>query len=71
MSTVFDSSQRSAAGSPSQQLAEEVRRRLSRGLAPPREAYLVHNRRMIDWSQAPEWARPIDPELFDGCGHEG
>jgi hypothetical protein len=45
--------------------------RLRQGLAPPREIYLVQNRNAIDWSQFPAWARPIDPEIFDGCCHEG
>jgi hypothetical protein len=57
---------------------EEVRRlqrlaaeRLSRGLAPPPEIYKVPYRERLDWSGFPEWARPSDPELFQGCSHEG
>jgi hypothetical protein len=45
--------------------------RLKQGLAPPREAYQAPYRNQIDWSQFPDWARPCDPELFEGCGHEG
>ncbi len=45
--------------------------RIRQGLAPPREIYLVQNRSAIDWSQFPAWARPVDPEIFDGCCHEG
>jgi hypothetical protein len=45
--------------------------RLRQGLAPPREIYLVQYRNAIDWSQFPTWARPVDPEIFDGCCHEG
>lgn len=44
--------------------------RLRRGLAPPREIYDVQNRGRIDWSMVPDWARPVDPEVFEG-GHEG
>lgn len=52
-------------------LASAVQRRVHAGLAPPAEAHLVQNRRKIDWSQYPSWARPADPDMFDGCGHEG
>lgn len=52
-------------------LIEATRKQLDNGFAPPAEAYLVQNRHKIDWSQFPEWARPSDPEMFDGCGHEG
>jgi hypothetical protein len=43
----------------------------SKGLPPPKEIYEVQNRGRIDWSRFPEWARPVDPEVFEGCGHEG
>lgn len=45
--------------------------RMKEGLAPPREIYDVHIRARIDWSCVPEWAKPIDPELFEGSAHEG
>ena len=45
--------------------------RISRGLAPPREVYRSPHRERIDWSRFPEWARPNDPELYEGCSHEG
>jgi hypothetical protein len=45
--------------------------RVRHGLAPPKEVYETPYRERIDWSQFPGWARPIDPELFQGCGHEG
>jgi hypothetical protein len=45
--------------------------RLGKGLAPPREVYDVRNRGRIDWTHFPEWAQPADPELFEGCAHEG
>jgi hypothetical protein len=45
--------------------------RLAAGLAPPPEIYQVPYRNQIDWSQFPEWARPSDPDLYEGCGHEG
>ena len=54
-----------------QELLEVATARLQQGLAPPRELYLVQNRHRIPWSQLPGWARPSDPELFDGCCHEG
>jgi hypothetical protein len=45
--------------------------RAREGRAPPREVYEVMNRSRIDWSRFPDWARPSDPELFEGCAHEG
>ncbi len=45
--------------------------RTRKGLAPPREIYEVSHRDRIDWSKFPEWARPIDSELFQESGHEG
>jgi hypothetical protein len=45
--------------------------RISQGFAPPREIYQVPYRSQIDWSTFPDWARPSDPELFEGCSHEG
>jgi hypothetical protein len=45
--------------------------RMKKGLPPPREAYLAPYRDQIDWTAFPEWARPIDPEAFEGCSHEG
>jgi hypothetical protein len=44
--------------------------RMQSGFAPPREIYDAQNRGQIDWSSVPDWARPIDPEMFEG-GHEG
>jgi hypothetical protein len=49
-------------------LAEQ---RIRQGLAPPPEVYRIEHRRRIDWLKFPGWARPVDPELFDGCCHEG
>jgi hypothetical protein len=46
-------------------------RRIRQGLAPPPEIYRIEYRRRIDWLRFPGWARPVDPELFDGCCHEG
>jgi hypothetical protein len=56
-----------AAGSPE----ERARQRTRQGLAPSREIYDVLNRDQVDWSTLPEWARPSDPDLFEGCVHEG
>jgi hypothetical protein len=49
-------------------LAEQ---RVGQGLAPPSGIYRVEYRRRIDWLKFPDWARPVDPQLFDGCCHEG
>lgn len=51
-----------------EQLAAE---RLRRGLPPPRQIYDVRYRDRVNWSDFPAWARPTDPELFEGCSHEG
>jgi hypothetical protein len=51
-------------------LEEVATERMKRGFAPPREIYDLKNRGRIDWSTVPAWARPLDPELFEG-GHEG
>jgi len=45
--------------------------RVRTGRPPPREVYEAQNRARIDWSQFPEWARPIDPEVFADSAHEG
>jgi hypothetical protein len=54
---------------------EELERRgvelVAKGLPPPKALYEVQNRTRVDWSRFPEWARPIDPEVFEGSGHEG
>jgi hypothetical protein len=52
-------------------LEKVAKERLSKGLAPPREIYDVRNRDRIDWTNLPDWARSVDPELFEGCSHEG
>ncbi len=55
---------------PGKSLEEVTAERLKEGLAPPREIYDIRNRGRIDWSRVPEWAKPVDPELFES-GHEG
>jgi hypothetical protein len=45
--------------------------RVRQGLSPPREIYAAPNRDRINWARFPDWARPSDPELFEGCAHEG
>lgn len=55
----------------SQNLEQHAVQRLRQGLAPPREIYQIPHRGRVDWSTLPEWARPCDPELFEGCSHEG
>jgi hypothetical protein len=52
-------------------LEQEAVERVGKGLAPPREVYEAQNRGRIDWSRFPDWARPIDPEVFEGSSHEG
>jgi hypothetical protein len=62
---------RTAAAQAASSLEERARQRTRQGLAPPREIYDVRNRDRVDWSTLPEWARPSDPDLFEGCAHEG
>lgn len=50
------------------ELAEE---RMSQGLSPPPAIYRIEYRQRINWLEFPLWARPIDPEVFDRCCHEG
>jgi hypothetical protein len=60
-----------ATGLKLQTLEQNALKRTQKGLAPPREVYDVQNRSRIDWSQFPEWARPTDPEAYEGTAHEG
>jgi hypothetical protein len=53
------------------ELFELAQSRMRRGFAPPPEIYRIEYRNRIDWLQFPSWAWPTDPELFDGCCHEG
>jgi hypothetical protein len=53
------------------ELISRARERMRKGLAPPREIYQAPYRDRIDWSLFPDWARPNDPEMYEGCGHEG
>jgi len=52
-------------------LERQAAERARRGLAPPKEIYETPYRQRIDWSAFPDWARPTDPEVFQGCSHEG
>jgi hypothetical protein len=54
-----------------ERLIRRASERMQKGLAPPREIYQVPYRNRIDWGQFPDWARPSDPEGFEGSGHEG
>ena len=45
--------------------------RVGRGLAPPAKIYDAPYRERIDWTRFPDWARPSDPEMFNGNPHEG
>ena len=62
---------RTTAAQAASSLEERGRQRTRQGLAPPRELYDIRNRDRVDWSTLPEWARPSDPDLFEGCAHEG
>jgi hypothetical protein len=62
---------RSTGAEAASSLEERARQRTRQGLAPPREIYNIRNRCRVDWSTLPAWARPSDPELFEGCVHEG
>jgi hypothetical protein len=65
------SRRRNVAAQAASSLENRARRRMRQGLAPPRQIYDIRNRDRVDWSTLPEWARPSDPELFEGCAHEG
>src|SRR5262249_51208257 len=52
-------------------LESQALERVRKGFPPPPEVYLAENRNRIDWSRFPEWAWPMDPELFTGTSHEG
>ncbi len=52
-------------------LIELAEQRISQGLAPPPEIYRIEYRQRLDWSKFPNWAQPVDPQVFDGCCHEG
>ena len=52
-------------------LEAEAFERAQTGHALPREIYDVPYRDRVDWTRFPDWARPIDPELFGESGHEG
>src|SRR5438132_1333553 len=54
-----------------QTLEQYALERVGKALAARREGYEAHNRKRIDGSRFPEWARPTDPEVFEGCAHEG
>jgi hypothetical protein len=45
--------------------------RVGMGKPPPPEVYDVKYREHIDWLRFPPWARPSDPDVYTGCGHEG
>ena len=56
---------------PAKNLMDKAGERIAKGFSPPREIYETPMRQRIDWSLFPDWARPVDPEVFEGCGHEG
>ncbi len=54
-----------------QALIELATERVRLGFAPPAEIYQIQYRSRVDWSVFPEWAKPVNPDIFDGCCHEG
>ncbi len=60
-----------AAAGGAERLIRLALERTKKGLAPPREVYLAPYREQIDWAAFPAWARPSDPDAFEGCAHEG
>ncbi len=56
---------------PAEDVAAQASGRVQAGFAPPREVYDVTRRQAIDWLTWPAWARPCDPELFEGTAREG
>jgi hypothetical protein len=54
-----------------QALIDRAEQRVRLGYAPPPEIYRIEYRRRIDWLNFPGWARPVDPQVFAGCCHEG
>jgi hypothetical protein len=62
---------RTAAAQTASSVEECARQRTRQGLAPPREIYDIRNRNRVDWSTLPEWAMAPDPDIFEGCAHEG
>jgi hypothetical protein len=54
-----------------EELVTVAMKRMKMGFAPAREIYEAPHRDRVDWSQFPDWARPVDPEVFEGCSHEG
>jgi hypothetical protein len=69
---LLGSMRKSAAESdPVEKLQQAAAECLEKGQPPPRVVYEAQNRNRIDWTKMPEWARPADPELFEGAGHEG
>src|SRR5262245_35660991 len=62
---------RTAVAQAASSLEERAHQRTRQGLAPPREIYDIRNRAQVDWSTLPDWAMPPDPDIFEGCVHEG
>jgi hypothetical protein len=60
-----------AAGTGVEELIRLALERTRQGLSPPKQIYEAPYRDRIDWSKFPDWARPSDPELFEGSCHEG
>jgi hypothetical protein len=52
-------------------LIEYALQRVRQGFAAPPRIYRIEYRHRIDWTRFPAWARPVDPQQFDGCCHEG
>ena len=52
-------------------LIELAQGRIGQGLSPRPDIYRIKFRKRIDWWDFPVWDRPVDPEIFDHCCHEG
>ncbi len=52
-------------------LIKLAERQIRQGLAPPSEIYRIEYRHRMDWLNFPDWGRPVDPEIYAGCCHEG
>jgi hypothetical protein len=54
-----------------EEILEIAEARVRQGFAPPPEVYRLRGQIEVDWSRFPSWAQPTDPEVFEGCSHEG
>src|SRR5262245_1063107 len=67
LGTACARTERQACADEFDRLERRALERVRRGLAPPAEIYAAHYRGRVDWSKFPDWARPSDPEMFEGA----